>query len=52
MADLQRMRTVTGAALWALGVILCAPPLLHAQQTQPDRELAQARENAKWEVDR
>jgi S1-C subfamily serine protease len=49
MADLRRMRTVTGAALWALGVILCAPPPLHAQQTQPDRELAQARENAKWE---
>jgi S1-C subfamily serine protease len=43
------MRTVTGAALWALGVILCAPSPLHAQQTQPDRELAQARENAKWE---
>ena len=49
MADLRRMRTVTGAALWALGLILSAPPPLHAQQAPADRELAQARENAKWE---
>jgi membrane-associated protease RseP (regulator of RpoE activity) len=49
MADLRRMRTAAGAALCALGVILCAPLPLHAQQAQPDRELAQARENAKWE---
>src|SRR5712691_9707114 len=49
MADLRRMRTVTGAALWALGAILCAPPPLHAQQMQTDREIAVARENAKWE---
>ena len=49
MADLRHMRTVTGAALWALGLILSAPPPLHAQQAPADRELAQARENAKWE---
>jgi hypothetical protein len=49
MTGLRHMRAVTAAALWALGLILSAPPPLHAQQAVPDRELAQARENAKWE---
>jgi len=49
MADLERIRAVTVAALWTLGVILTAAAPLDAQQAQPDRELAQARENAKWE---
>src|SRR3990172_715303 len=49
MADLRHMRGVTGVGLWALGLILSAPPPLHAQQAAADRELLQARENARGE---
>jgi len=49
MAELRRIRAVIGAAICALAVLLCGPHPLQAQSGQADRELAQARENAKWE---
>lgn len=46
----RRLRRTTAGALCVLATALCALPL-HAQpmQSQEQRELAQARENAKWE---
>jgi S1-C subfamily serine protease len=47
----RRALIITAGVLCALGAALSAMPSLHAQQlqTQEQRELAQARENAKWE---
>ena len=51
MAAPRRLLIATAGVLCALGAALSAMPPLHAQQmqTQEQRELAQARENAKWE---
>jgi S1-C subfamily serine protease len=45
----RRFVIAAAAAVWGVGATLCAPIPLHAQQTLTDRELAQARENARWE---
>ena len=47
----RRLVVIAAGMLCALGAALSALPSLHAQQmqTQEQRELAQARENAKWE---
>ena len=47
----RRTRIATAVALCSLGVVLSGMPALQAQPlaTQEQRELAQARENAKWE---
>jgi S1-C subfamily serine protease len=49
MAIPRRILIATAAGLWAMGAALCAPSPLNAAQTQADREVAQARENARWE---
>ena len=51
MAAFRPLLIAIAGTICALGAVLYLPPPLHAQQmqTQEQRELAQARENAKWE---